>query len=453
MSELLNLIGLSTGVALRHAARDGRRRRARRARGASSTRCCWPRPSSASCGTSALPVYENRRSASYPLVAHGARVQCAGFSSRGRRALRCCAARVVHPGTAEAIGRRRSLRRERGRAAAPAGGDHRRGRAGRVAMRLLTYTSSCWCCRSAPRPGPPRAPRGLGGFATFAVSALHLSQFIKAMRRACAGPPHRFRWRSRSSTRTIRSPRRLFLARPDATGARDDRLRGDRDVRHPLERVRSVRARGPAPGRRARHVVGRDRARLSRAPARHRLVRRQRRPAPAGLPFAARDGRPSHPGARRRRAVALRDRRSPDTGHERTRGELARAVTRGRRRRRPWNDGGGRPGVALAAALRATSEQTTASGRPAAVVLVPTSEAPRYAFIIAELTGGRRLLSDDRSASIRRRSPPRAGSTASASARSATSAKCASRRSRSWRPRRSCARCGRRLTRTSSSTR
>jgi two-component system LytT family sensor kinase len=35
------------------------------------------------------------------------------------------------------------------------------------------------------------------------------------------------------------------------------------------------------------------------------------------------------------------------------------------------------------------------AGPLAALVIVPTSEAPRYAFLIGELTGGRRLLSDD----------------------------------------------------------
>jgi two-component system LytT family sensor kinase len=36
--------------------------------------------------------------------------------------------------------------------------------------------------------------------------------------------------------------------------------------------------------------------------------------------------------------------------------------------------------------------------RPAAAVLIPVTETPRYALIVAELTGGRRLLSDDLSA-------------------------------------------------------
>ena len=41
---------------------------------------------------------------------------------------------------------------------------------------------------------------------------------------------------------------------------------------------------------------------------------------------------------------------------------------------------------------------TKASSRlppPSAAVLIPVVEAPRYALIVGELTGGRRLLSDD----------------------------------------------------------
>jgi LytS/YehU family sensor histidine kinase len=47
-------------------------------------------------------------------------------------------------------------------------------------------------------------------------------------------------------------------------------------------------------------------------------------------------------------------------------------------------------------ALAAPAERDLAEGRrPAAAVLIPVAEAPRFALIVAELTGGRRLLSDD----------------------------------------------------------
>jgi two-component system LytT family sensor kinase len=53
--------------------------------------------------------------------------------------------------------------------------------------------------------------------------------------------------------------------------------------------------------------------------------------------------------------------------------------------------------VVKALALRADGDMGEVP-RPAATVLIPVTEAPRYALIVAELTGGRRLLSDDLSA-------------------------------------------------------
>jgi two-component system LytT family sensor kinase len=50
--------------------------------------------------------------------------------------------------------------------------------------------------------------------------------------------------------------------------------------------------------------------------------------------------------------------------------------------------------VVNASALAADGDGGEAR-RPAAAVLIPVAEAPRYALVIAELTGGRRLLSDD----------------------------------------------------------
>ena len=52
--------------------------------------------------------------------------------------------------------------------------------------------------------------------------------------------------------------------------------------------------------------------------------------------------------------------------------------------------------VGLVKALAPPADRDPAeTGRPAAAVLIPVAEAPRYALIVAELTGGRRLLSDD----------------------------------------------------------
>ena len=58
---------------------------------------------------------------------------------------------------------------------------------------------------------------------------------------------------------------------------------------------------------------------------------------------------------------------------------------------------GGDADVRLASAGQAgaVSPGGVAGGPVAALVVVPTAEAPRYALVVGELTGGRRLLSDD----------------------------------------------------------
>ena len=59
----------------------------------------------------------------------------------------------------------------------------------------------------------------------------------------------------------------------------------------------------------------------------------------------------------------------------------------------------GDPALRVATALpRPSGRDAREARRPAAAVVLPVAEAPRYALIVAELTGGRRLLSDDLSA-------------------------------------------------------
>jgi two-component system LytT family sensor kinase len=59
----------------------------------------------------------------------------------------------------------------------------------------------------------------------------------------------------------------------------------------------------------------------------------------------------------------------------------------------------GDPALRVVKALAPPADGDTGEApRPAAAVLIPVAEAPRYALIVAELTGGRRLLSDDLSA-------------------------------------------------------
>ena len=56
------------------------------------------------------------------------------------------------------------------------------------------------------------------------------------------------------------------------------------------------------------------------------------------------------------------------------------------------------PAIEVAEALGASSATRSTGSpilHPAAIVVVPTAEEPRYALVISELTGGRRLLSDD----------------------------------------------------------
>src|ERR1700722_3881160 len=56
----------------------------------------------------------------------------------------------------------------------------------------------------------------------------------------------------------------------------------------------------------------------------------------------------------------------------------------------------GDPALRVVNALAAPSDHGGGEARrPAAAVLIPVAEAPRYALVVAELKGGRRLLSDD----------------------------------------------------------
>ena len=190
-----------------------------------------------------------------------------------------------------------------------------------------------------------------------------------------------------------------------------------------------------------------DGAALSDAAPMHRLVRRHRRAPSARLRDRC---------ARRSRAASQAHDDIPTLLDERVRAARAGAE-RGVRdvaRVQPSSDD-----AALASSTRAPKRPRSRRRRERSACRrhwSPCRRASRRDYVDRDrrADGGRRLLSDDLATleaiavagrPAHRRDP--------ASRTSATSASCASRRSASWRPKRSCARCARRSTRTSCSTR
>ena len=186
MGELLNLVGLSTGVVL-YAMLLAMVLRAGRARGV-HTRFDPLLLATAILGLvwnlCALPAYELPKVGilgPFPLLGR-ARLQRARLSAGGRRPLRAARRTRRRPRHAEARARRRS-RTPSARAAAAlhlasafAGSPV----PSPLGMRLLTYTFVALVLPLAGTTrGQPRARRALwaAALATFAVSALHLSHF------------------------------------------------------------------------------------------------------------------------------------------------------------------------------------------------------------------------------------------------------------------------------------
>ena len=182
IGELLNLVGLSTGVVLyamllAMVVRARPRRRPAPARPAPA-RDLDPRPRWNLC---ALPAYELPKSASRARSRFSRRSASARSAScRRSSSTRCCEAGATgEPGPTRALPHR-GLRGERGRRRPAARGGVARGPVPSAsAMRLLTYTFVALVVPlAAVTRGQPGARRALwvAALAVFAVSALHLSQ-------------------------------------------------------------------------------------------------------------------------------------------------------------------------------------------------------------------------------------------------------------------------------------
>ena len=231
MGELLNLVGLSAGVALY--AMLLAMVSARRRPGAPLIRCCSARragPDLEPMRVTGLRAPQGRHLRSVPvLVALG--FSALGFLPavvvhsvlRGQR-------KRVRSGPAVAG---RCLRGERDRRVPACGRGWPAQRAVGLGMRLLTYTFLVLVpLLAAATRGQPGSRRALwvAALAIFAVSALHLSQLHRAMPRgpwSCSVITPRCRSRSPSCIRTsIRARRPVPEAGADAAGAARARVLG-----------------------------------------------------------------------------------------------------------------------------------------------------------------------------------------------------------------------------------
>ena len=185
----------------------------------------------------------------------------------------------------------------------------------------------------------PGARRALwaAALATFAVSALHLSQLHTARRRGrSSSRPSRVAAagvRDPVPGLSVRARGSVPEARADAARARRGRVRGHRDVRRAIRRrSRNSSQRRSAAGRRPGHAVGRDRAAVSAACA----------APPHGSstrsccigPTTDRCARPSRARRRTRRRCPRRCSMicaAARAGAERARRDLARVTSRRRR--------------------------------------------------------------------------------------------------------------------------
>ena len=471
VGELLNLVGLSTGVVLYAMllAMVVRAGRTPAARSPFDPLLLVTSLSSASSGICArCPRTSCRRSASQGPFPYLAAVGFArsGLSAGGRRALG--PARRARRGarTAEALARRRRVRRQRRRGrAARARRRHRSGRCPRSpGMRLLTYTFVALVVPlAAVTRGQPGARRALwaAALAMFAVSALHLSQLHQGdaswpveLLGHHASLPLAFAILYQDYPFALAD---LFLKRAlTLLAIVDRRLRRHRDVRRTIDGVRAVRAGRSDAGQRPGDAVGRDGAALSRPAA--------GRPRGSSIPSCCH--RPDYRSLRAtiapqcagpRRRAALLDSDVCDSlapALSARVGDMARVDVR-RRRRRARRDGR----RADADGRRSCGSSPSASARRLAqsTALVVTVPDQRGAAVRPRdrPTDGRpaAAVRRPRDAGSDRRASSRGASTRFASRTSGTSARSASRRSASSPPRRSCARSARRSIRTFCSTR